>query len=216
MTSVFASFFMIHRHLSRAAFEELIGVWQGILVSDGYALYRKWVHGRQTYLAHLIRRTIGVSENSDPDIAAIGACITEELRLLCRMAKAPPSIKEWNDFYERLMRIFHLNSDCDDVAGLLVRQVMREMDSLFTFLDAQGVEPTNNVGERSLRFLVMYRKRSFGTRQECGERFVERIMSLRQTCHLQAKRTFPVLVDAFSAWLNRSAPDVSLISVHTP
>ena len=216
MTNVFASFFMIHRHRSRAAFEELIGAWQGILISDGYALYRKWVHGRQTCLAHLIRRAIGVSENPDPDIAAVGARITEELRLLCRMAKTPPDIKEWNDFYERLMRIFQLNSDCDDAAGQLVRQLMREIDSLWTFLDAQGVEPTNNVGERSLRFLVMYRKRSLGTRQECGERFVERIMSLRQTCRIQAKRTFPVLVDAFSAWLNRSEPDVSLVSAHNP
>ena len=215
MTSVFVSFFMIHRHRSRAAFEELIGAWQGILVSDGYTLYRKWVHGRQTCLAHLIRRATGVSEHPDPDIAAVGTRIKEELQLLCHMAKAPPDIKEWNGFYKRLMLIFQLNGDCDDEAGKLVRQLMREVDNLWTFLDVQGVEPTNNIGERSLRFPVIYRKRSFGTRQENGERFVERIVTLRQTCRLQARRTFPVLVDAFRAWLNRSSPDFSLIS-HTP
>ena len=216
MTSVFASFFMIHRHRSRAAFEELIGAWQGILVSDGYTLYRKWVHGRQSCLAHLIRRAIGVSENPDPDIAAVGTRIKEELQLLCHMAKAPPDIKEWNGFYKRLTLIFQLNGDCDDEAGKLVRQLMREVDSLWTFLDAQDVEPTNNIGERSLRFPVIYRKRSFGTRQENGERFVERIISLRQTCRLQAQRTFPVLVDAFQAWLNRSSPDLSFVAANTP
>lgn len=198
------------------AFEELIGAWQGILVSDGYTLYRKWAHGRQSCLAHLIRRAIGVSEHPDPDVAAVGANIAKELQMLCNMAKNPPGIKEWNGFYDRLMRIFRLNVDCDDVAGKLVRQLMREVDSLWTFLDAQGVKPTNNAGERSLRFPVIYRKRSFGTRQVCGERFVERIMSLRQTCRLQARRTFPVLVDAFQAWLNRSSPDVALFSFHTP
>jgi len=216
MASVAVSFFMIHRHRSRAAFEELIGDWQGILVSDGYALYRKWVHGRQSCLAHLIRRAIGVSEHPDPDIAAVGAGIAKELQQLCHMAKAPPSIKEWNAFYERLMLIFRLNGDYDDVAGKLVRQLMREIDSLWTFLDAHGVEPTNNYGERSIRFLVTYRKRSFGTRQEFGERFIERIMSLRQTCRIQCRRTFPVLVDAFNAWLHRSSPDLSFITAHTP
>ena len=92
---------------------------------------------------------------------------------------------------------------------------MREVDSLWTFLDAQGVEPTNNIGERSLRLPVIYRKRSFGTRQENGERFVERIMSLRQTCRLQAQRTFSVLVDAFRAWLNRTSPDISFVVANT-
>jgi transposase len=216
MTSALVSFFMIHRHRSRAAFEELVGAWQGILISDGYGLYRKWVHGRQTCLAHLIRRATEVSEHRDADIAAVGANIKKELQLLCHMAKAPPDVKEWNAFYDRLMLIFQLNGDCDDEAGKLVRHLMREVDSLWTFLDVNGVEPTNNIAERSLRFPVTYRKRSFGTRQECGERFIERIMSLRQTCRIKQRRTFPVLVDAFRAWLNRSEPDVSFIAEHAP
>jgi len=216
MTSVFVAFFMIHKNRSRAAFEELVGTWQGILISDGYALYRKWVNKRQTCLAHLIRCAIGVSESCDPDIAAVGTRIKEELQLLCHMAKAPPSIKEWNSFYARLMLLFQLNSDYDDKSGKLVRRLMREIDNLWTFLEVHGVEPTNNVAERSLRFPVTYRKRSFGTRQECGERFIERIMSLRQTCRIRKERTFPILVDAFRAWLNRSTPDVSFITKHTP
>jgi transposase len=216
MVSVAASFFIIHRRRSRAAFEELVGAWEGILVSDGYSLYRNWVHGRQSCLAHLIRRAKWVSENIEPDISAIGAAIEKELKILCRMAKDPPSIREWNDFYERLMLIFKLNSDCDDEAGKLVRQLMREIDSLWTFLDARGVEPTNNLAERSLRFPVTYRKRSFGTRVDGGERFVERILSLRQTCRLQKRRTYPVLVDAFRVWFNGSLPDLSFISGNTP
>ena len=215
MTSVLASFFMIHRHRSRAAFEELIGTWKGILVSDSYGLYRKWVHGRQSCLAHLIRRATGVSEHPDADIAAVGSRIKKELQLLCHMAKEPPGIREWNEFYERLMLIFRLNGDCDDEAGKLVRQLMREVDNLWTFLEVKGVEPTNNMAERSLRFPVIYRKRSLGTRQESGERFVERILSLRQTCRIKHQRTFPVLVDAFMSWLDRSSPDVSFIAPYT-
>jgi len=207
---------MIHPQRSLAAFKELVGTWQGILVSDGYGLYKKWMHGRQTCLAHLIRRATGVSEHPDEDIAAVGAAIKKALQQLCHMAKAPPSESEWNAFYDRLMLIFELNGECDDEAGKLVRHLMRELNSLWTFLNVNGVEPTNNIAERSLPFPVTYRKRSFGTRNDCGERFIERIMSLRQTCRRQSRRTFPVLVNAFQSWLNNSTPDVSFLSKNTP
>ena len=114
------------------------------------------------------------------------------------MAKAPPEIKEWNAFYQRLMGIFWLNDKRNDEAGKLVRHLIREVDSLWTFMDSQGVEATNNRAERSLRFPVMYRKRSFGTRQKCGERFIERILSLRQTCRIQIIRAcliFPTTIE---------------------
>ena len=104
----------------------------------------------------------------------------------------------------------------DETLWKLVLQLMREIDSLWTFLDVPCVEPTNNVGERSLRFSATYRKRYFGTRQESWERFVERIMSLRQTCRIKSRITFPVLVDAFSAWFNSSSPNVSFCTIHTP
>ena len=162
-----------------------------------------------------IRRAVGVSEHPDPDVAMVGACIARELRLLCHMAKEPPGIEEWNGFHARLMLILRLNAEYDDVAGKLVRQLMREIDSLWTFLDVRGVEPTNNRAERSHRFPVIYRKRSFGTRQKSGERFVESILSLRQTCRIQKRPTFPVLVDTFQAWFQNSSPNLAFISTST-
>jgi transposase len=62
-----------------------------------------------------------------------------------------------------------------------------------------------------LRFAVLWRKRSFGTRIDKGDRFVERILSLRQTCRLQAKRVYPVLVDAMRAFLEGTKPDLEWI-----
>jgi len=51
MTNTMVAFFMIHPNRSKAAFKALIGDWAGILVGDGYGLYRKWVGLRQTCLA---------------------------------------------------------------------------------------------------------------------------------------------------------------------
>ncbi|MGA2404946.1 MAG: transposase [Syntrophobacteraceae bacterium] len=85
------------------------------------------------------------------------------------------------------------------------------MDSLFLFLTEHGVDPTNNFGERTIRFAVLWRKRSQGTKSDEGNRWVERILTLRQTCRLRGMSTFGVLVDAISCFFKEQAPDLSWI-----
>ncbi|MFW5838089.1 MAG: IS66 family transposase, partial [Desulfovibrionaceae bacterium] len=50
---------MIHPKRSRAAFEALVQGWAGVLVADGYGVYRDWAGQRQACLAHLIREAKG-------------------------------------------------------------------------------------------------------------------------------------------------------------
>jgi transposase len=189
-----AAFFMIHNKRSKAAFDSLVKDWQGILISDGYGVYRRWAHGRQSCLAHLIREAKGLSERQNPALSGPGTWALKELRLLCRMAKTRPSVGQWNMFYARLIRLIALYGAQPNEAGKFVRRLQREIDCLWLFLQEKGVAPTNNHAERTLRYAVLWRKRSFGTRVAKGDSFVERILSLRQTCRLQGKRTFPVLV----------------------
>jgi len=96
-----------------------------------------------------------------------------------------------------------------------VRRLRREMDSLWLFLHKNGATPTNNHAERTLRFAVLWRKRSFGTKNEKGNRFVERILNLRQTCRL-GKRTFPLLANAMYALLLGNQPEIPWINVQPP
>ena len=83
---------------------------------------------------------------------------------------------------------------------------------MWVFLYEEGVTPTNNHAERLLRFAVLWRKRSFGTQSGKGDRWVERILSLRQTCRLRQIQTFPVLVEAISCYFKGKAPDSAWIS----
>jgi transposase len=205
------AFFSIHKNRTRKAFEALIGEWQGILVSDGYGVYQQWVHGRQTCLAHLIRRAKGLAERNNPALSKPGEWALSELRRLCRMSKRRPSNGEWSMFYARLMRFIGLYHEQGDEAGQLARLLRRELEHLWLFLEEQGVAPTNNHAERTLRFAVLWRKRSFGTRVDKGDRFVERILSLRQTCRLQGKRVYPVLADAIQSFLHGTDPDLTWI-----
>ena len=82
---------------------------------------------------------------------------------------------------------------------------------LWTFLKSENVDPTNNRSERALRFGVLWRKRSLGTQSEKGNRWVERILSLKETCRLAAKSTFQILLACIESYFNKQQPDLSWI-----
>jgi transposase len=204
------AFYRIDPHRSKEAFENLVRDWDGILVSDSYGLYRKWVN-RQTCLAHLIRKADALAERKKTDLRRFGEIVAAWLRQLVSFAKEPPDSKQWSDFYTFFLFTVSLWEQDKTDAGKLARQIVREMDSLWTFLDHQGVEPTNNRAERALRFGVLWRKRSLGTQSEKGNRWVERILSLKETCRLNAKPTFPFLVECITSYFRNSTPGLSWI-----
>jgi transposase len=204
------AFYRIDPHRSREAFEQLIQDWEGILVSDSYGLYRKWIN-RQTCLAHLIRKADALAEKRKTDIRRFGEFIAGWLRQLVHFAKEPPDAKQWSDFYTYFLLTVSLWKGEKDEAGRLARQIIREIDNLWVFLDHNGVDPTNNRAERALRFGVLWRKRSLGTQSEKGNRWVERILSFKETCRLKATATYPILVDCVKSYFNNSSPDLSWI-----
>jgi transposase len=208
MASERVAFYMIHPRRSKEAFAALIEDWAGLLVSDGYGVYQHWVQARQTCLAHLIRTARSLAERQHADLAACGAWALAELQRLCHMAKAPPTGGEWRAWYARLCKLIEQYHDRQDDAGRFARRLLREMDSLWVFLTQCGVEPTNNRAERALRFGVLWRKRSLGTASEKGNRWVERILSLKETCRLRAVSTYHVLVDAVARFFTGQPPQL--------
>lgn len=212
MANTAVSYFMIHPHRSKEAFLALIGNWRGILVSDDYGLYRSWVEKRQTCLAHLIRKATALAESKRESIREFGQSVLKELQLLCHWAKAPPTQKKWTDFYSRFILLLFLFEGADDEAGTMARRLLREMDALWLFLEEKGVEPTNNFGERALRFGVLWRKRSNGTQSDKGDRWVERILSLKQTCRTRSLPVFPLLVDAIKCYFKDQQPDLAWLT----
>ena len=72
-------------------------------------------------------------------------------------------------------------------------------ERLWTFLEVDGVEPTNNASERALRHAVIWRKLSFGTQSAAGSRFVETILTVVETCRQQQRNVFDYLAAAIQA-----------------
>ena len=212
MTNEKIAYFKIHPNRSKEAFHTLIEDWNGILVSDGYGVYKKWPGSRQSCLAHLIREAKNLAEREDESVQLFGKNILELLRRLCHFAEKPPSKKQWTDCYSQLITFIILYESGTDDAGKLARRLGREMENLWTFLKHDGVEPTNNRAERAIRFGVLWRKRSKGTQSDKGDRWVERILSLKQTCRIKAISSFYILEQALVDFFNEQDPDLNWIA----
>jgi transposase len=91
MVNTTVALFTVQASRSHAAFEALVASWAGLLVSDGYTVYQQWVYGRQTCLAHLIRRARGLAERQEPELAGFGCRGLAALPRLGPWAQAPPT-----------------------------------------------------------------------------------------------------------------------------
>ena len=83
----------------------------------------------------------------------------------------------------------------------MCRELYEHRAWLWMFLKHEGVEPTNNAGERSLRHAVIWRKLSFGTQSAAGSRFVETMLSVIETCRQQRCNAFAFIAAAVEAYL---------------
>jgi len=85
------------------------------------------------------------------------------------------------------------------------RDILKRREALWTFVQVDGVEPTNNAAERALRPGVLWRKGSFGTQREEGSRFVESMMTVVITLKQQQRNVLEYLTEACQAALRGDA-----------
>lgn len=181
-------------------------------MSDGYLVYQYWQGLRQSCLAHLIRTAQGLAERVEAGIARFGGSMHAELQRLCHMGTERPTVGQWRAWYARFRALVNRHAVREDKAGTFARRLQREGECLWTFLDVPGVEATNNRAERAHRFGVLWRKRSQGTCSQKGNRWVERVLSVRHTCRIRGRPTFPLLVEAVSCLFKGEQPDLSWLT----
>jgi len=76
------------------------------------------------------------------------------------------------------------------------RNILKVKQALWTFVDQEGVEPTNNAAERALRRGVIWRRHSYGTQSENGSLFAERILTAVMTLRQQKRDVLDYLATA--------------------
>ena len=97
----------------------------------------------------------------------------------------------------------------DDKTAATCANLLAMEPALWTFVRKQGVEPTNNTAERALRHGVLWRHTSFGTHSPVGSRFVERMLTVRDTLRQQQRNVLEYLTTACRAALcHQPAPSL--------
>ncbi len=92
----------------------------------------------------------------------------------------------------------------------LARNLIKVWPALWSFVEHEGVEPTNNRAERGLRHAVIYRRLSQGSRSEQGALVTERLLSAAVSCRLQGRSLFAYLAEVAQASV-RGQPAPALV-----
>jgi transposase len=207
------------RHREEA--EELLGESEAIVTSDRWWAYDHLdAARRQVCWSHLLRDFRFHAESPLPHQSEFGqACLRVAEGVFCA----------WRRFQangdRRLLRketapLQHeLRELCE--AGKrksvktryhrgLARNLIKAWPALWTFVEIDGVEPTNNRAERGLRHAVIYRKLSQGSRTEDGALATERLLSAAISCRLQGRSLFAYLVEVAQASI-RGQPTPALV-----
>src|SRR5690606_35142409 len=93
-----------------------------------------------------------------------------------------------------------------DVLAKLCGVLLDDYEKLWTFTRISGMEPMNNIAERDLRKLVVWRKKSYGTRSERGKKFVERVTTVAQTVRKQSGNVLRFIQQAIESFYSQTLP----------
>ena len=95
-------------------------------------------------------------------------------------------------------------------AQKLAKRFHKHGEAYFQFITTPGVDPTNNLAEQAIRFVVIDRRVTQGTRSETGRRWCERIWTTIATCSQQGRSVFAFLLESVDSHL-RGVPPPSLL-----
>jgi transposase len=190
---------------------EVLGTeFDGVLGCDYFSAYRRY-HREfgvvlQFCLAHLIREVKFLTTLPDARDRAYGEGLREALRGLFGVIHRREELSA-RAFQCQLeaARAEVLRRGTQDVpatkaSGNLAKRLVTHGASYFRFLTTPGVEPTNNLAEQAIRFVVIDRLITQGTRSETGNRWCERIWTVIATCSQQGRSVFAYLEAAVAAW----------------
>jgi transposase len=195
---------------ARPAAKALLGSFDGLLISDRYSVY-DFIDPtrRQVCLGHLARNFQAFAERDGPagrHGQNIKALIDEVMRADTQ-ARHNGIVLAWdteplNPIHDRLMDAIEAGerSHTPELSRLC-GTVLDIWPTLWNFTDHPGAEATNNRAERALRHAVLWRRTSNGTQTDAGDRFVERILSIRETCRLNQQPLHDYLTDVHTARL---------------
>lgn len=181
----------------------------GVLGCDYFSSYRGYMRKfgvpLQFCLAHLVRDLKFLAELPHKATAAYGRRLLEGTRELFRIIHdrekwdAPIFAILLKAQRAHILAIAGARVPKTREAQNMARRLRNHGDAYFQFIATPGVGPTNNLAEQAIRFVVLDRRVTQGTRSPNGRRWCERIWTVMASCALQHRSPFHFLLEAVNA-----------------
>jgi transposase len=211
-----ADLYTLYQIDSRRSVEVLIETlgaeFDGVIGCDYFGAYRKYMRMLditvQFCLAHLIRDVKFLTTLPDAATKAYGERLRVALKELFEVIHRRESMsatafqQALEEARQRVLRAGMANVPATPKAQNLAERFRKHGESYFTFVTTPGIDPTNNTAEQAIRFVVIDRRITQGTRGENGRKWSERIWTVIATCTQQGHSVYDFLLKAIMKWLN--------------
>jgi transposase len=186
--------------------------FEGVIGCDYFSAYRRYMRMMgvelQFCLAHLIRDVKFLTTLPDARDRAYGEGLLAALKDLFGVIHRRTQLSS-SAFAEqlRIARDWVLYRGQNNVpptqhAENLAARFRAHGAAYFTFVTTPELEPTNNLAEQAIRFVVIDRHITQGTRSEVGRQWCERIWTVMASCAQQGRSAYAFLQEAISQWFN--------------
>ena len=196
---------------------EVLGTdFNGVLGCDYFSAYRKYMREFdvlvQFCMAHLIRDVKFLLTLPSREEQAYGRRVRDALRelfaVIHRRQKMTAAGFQKALEAARGQVLLAATTRVPDTkhARNLAKRFREHGEAYFRFITTPGIEPTNNLAEQAIPFVVIDRRITQGTRSEKGSRWCERIGTVIATCAQQGRSAFQFLLDSVQAHLCGTSP----------
>jgi hypothetical protein len=200
---------------SEVLLEVLGREFHGVLGCDYFSAYRRYMGEcpvqLQFCLAHLLRDVRFLVEYPHSRTQAYGRRVLQALRELFQVIHrreeytAPAFQVALQNAGDELWAQAVYRVPNTKQARNLAKRFRKHGDAYLRFITTPGIEPTNNLAEQAIRFVVIDRQITQGSRSEGGRHWLERIWTTMATCAQQGRSAFQFLAEAVQAYFQGAA-----------
>jgi transposase len=206
--------------------------FNGVLGCDYFSAYRKYMKdfniSIQFCLAHLIRDIRFLTTLTDAETNAYGQKLLDQVKNMFKVihnrdSMTPQTFTAALEHAKQNIIAAALNNVPSRVnkkgkeekreAQNMVNRFRLYGKAYFEFITTPGIDPTNNVAEQAIRFVVIDRHVTQGTRSVKGRQSNERLWTVIATCSLQGRSAFNFILESVRAYFHdQPAPSLLLDS----
>lgn len=214
--------FKIAESRGTAVLLEMLGAdFDGVIGCDFFSSYRCYMNDfggvLQFCLAHLIREVKFLIDLPDKATREYGQRFLDGLRELFSIIHRREEMTALLFGYllglqrAKILCVATCDVPPTKEAKNLASRLKEHGESYFRFITTPGIDPTNNLAEQAIRFVVIDRLVTQGTRGQKGQRWCERIWTVLATCEQRGASAFNFIRDAIQAFFT-GAPAPSLLA----